>query len=218
MRQRVGPAGGGDESDSEDSCILDLAGGDDGDAGHPGSGDEGAGGDAALHGQPVGAMAQVGALRVRVRFMLGGRPAPGVHPGQGGGHRGRAAVDSPLPRRACEHCHTIPYEKGVCCSYLGVRVQCPKCHSWVWPQEKWACCGDGKRVLGHRYNPPLDEGYKALLKGPHVSYNSRLLNSALALGSQGTLPSREQGGLGMYEQGLAFLHLMGQGIPCAAQG
>ena len=25
--------------------------------------------------------------------MLGGRPAPGVHPGQGGGHRGRAAVD-----------------------------------------------------------------------------------------------------------------------------
>jgi hypothetical protein len=71
------------------------------------------------------------------------------------------------------------------------------------------CCGDGKRVLGHRYNPPLDEGYKALLKEPHVSYNSRLLNSALALGSQGTLPSREQGGLGMY-QGLAFLHLMGK--------
>ena len=152
----------------------------------------------------------MGALRVRVRIMLGGRPAPGVHPGQGGGHCGRAAVDSPPPRRACEHCHTIPYEKGVCCSYLGVRVQCPKCHSWVWPQEKWACCGDGKRVLGHRYNPPLDEGYKALLKGPHVSYNSRLLNSALALGSQGTLPSREQGGLGMYEQGLAFLHLMGK--------
>ena len=151
----------------------------------------------------------MGALRVRVRIMLGGRPAPGVHPGQGGGHCGRAAVDSPPPRRACEHCHTIPYEKGVCCSYLGVRVQCPKCHSWVWPQEKWACCGDGKRVLGHRYNPPLDEGYKALLKGPHVSYNSRLLNSALALGSQGTLPSREQGGLGMY-QGLAFLHLMGK--------
>ena len=95
VRQRVGPAGRGDESDSEDSLILDLAGGDDGDAGHPGSGDEGAGGDAALHGQPVGAMAQVGALRVRVRIMLGGRAAPGVHPGQGGGHCGRAAVDSP---------------------------------------------------------------------------------------------------------------------------
>jgi len=66
----------------------------------------------------------------------------------------------------------LPSEKGVCCSYLGVRVQCPKCHSWVWPQEKWVCCGDGKRVLGHRYKPPLDEGYKALLKGPHVSYKS----------------------------------------------
>ena len=38
---------------------------------------------------------------------------------------------------------------------------------------------------------------------------SATLNSALALGSQGTLPSREQGGLGMY-QGLAFLHLMGK--------
>ena len=65
-----------------------------------------------------------------------------------------------------EQCHTIPYEKGVCCSYLGVRVQCTKCHSWVWPQEKWACCGDGKRVLMSRYNPSLDKGYKALLKGP----------------------------------------------------
>ena len=42
------------------------------------------------------------------------------------------------------------------------------------------------------------------------SYNSRLLNSALALGSQGTFPSREQGGLGMYKQGLPFLHLMGK--------
>ena len=165
-----------------------------------------AGGGAALPGQPVGAMAKLGARTVRIRIMLGGRPAPDV----GGGHRGRAAEDPLPPRRACEHCHAIPYEKGVCCSNLGVRVQCAKCYSWVWPQEKWACCGDGKRVLENRYNPPLDEGYKALLKWPHVSYNSRLLNSALALGSQGTFPSREQGGLGMYKQGLPFLHLMGK--------
>ena len=214
--QRAGAAGGGDESDSEDSRILDPAGGD---AGHPGSGGESAGGGAHLFGQPAGAIAQLGAHRVRVKLMLGGRLAPGVHPGQGagqgggdggdragggaarqggggdgdragggaalpgqpvgamaqlgersvririmlggrpalgvgGGQRGRAAVDPLPPRRACEHCHTIPYEKGVCCSYLGVRMHCLKCHSWVWPQEKWACCGDGKRVLESRYNPP----------------------------------------------------------------
>ena len=71
-------------------------------------------------------------------------------------------------------------------------------------------------MLESRYTPPLDEGYKALLKWPHVSYNSRLLNSTLALGFQGTFPSREQGGLGMYEQGLAFLHFMGKHTLCFA--
>jgi hypothetical protein len=80
----------------------------------------------------------------------------------------------------------------------------------VWPKEKDACCGGGRRVLEECYNPPLRAEYKALLQSPHVSYNSRILNSALALGSQGTFPSREHGGLGMYEEGLAFLHLMGK--------
>ena len=65
-------------------------------------------------------------------------------------------------------------------------------------------------MLGESFNPPLRPQYKALLQSPHVSYNSRILNSALALGSQGTFPSREHGGLGMYEEGLAFLHLMGK--------
>ena len=88
LGQRAGPADGGDESDSEDSRILDPAGGD---AGHPGSGDEGAEDDGALLGQPVGAIAQLGAHMVRVRLMLGGRPAPGVHRGQGGGDCGDRA-------------------------------------------------------------------------------------------------------------------------------
>jgi hypothetical protein len=52
--------------------------------------------------------------------------------------------------------------------------------------------------------------YRALLQSPHVSFNSRILKSAMALGSQGTFPSREHGGLGMYDEGLAFLHLMGK--------
>ncbi len=93
---------------------------------------------------------------------------------------------------------------------MGVRTECPKCRAKVWSKEKDACCGGGRRVLEECYNPPLRAEYKALLQGPHVSYNSRILNSALALGSQGTFPSREHGGLGMYEEGLAFLHLMGK--------
>jgi hypothetical protein len=80
----------------------------------------------------------------------------------------------------------------------------------VWRKEKDACCGSGKRVLGECFNPPMRPEYKILLQSPHVSFNSRILNSALALGSQGTFPSREHGGLGMYDEGLAFLHLMGK--------
>ena len=68
----------------------------------------------------------------------------------------------------------------------------------------------GKKCWGRISTPPLRPQYKALLQSPHVSYNSRILNSALAYGSQGTFPSREHGGLGMYDQGLAFLHLMGK--------
>ena len=54
--------------------------------------------------------------------------------------------------------------------------------------------------------PPLRPEYRVLLQSPHVSFNSHILNSTLALGSQGTFPSREHGGLGMYEEG----HLMGK--------
>ena len=93
---------------------------------------------------------------------------------------------------------------------MGVRTQCPKCLAMVWPKEKDACCGGGRRVLDERYNPPLRPEYRALLQSPHVSFNSRILNSTLALGSQGTFPSREHGGLGMFDEGLAFLHLMGK--------
>ena len=143
-----------------------------------------------------------GYRRVRVRLFLAA------------GLLGQAALGDPAPPRApppaCEHCHTIPYQKGVCCSNVGVRTECPKCHAMVWPREKDACCGGGRRVLDEGYNPPLRPEYKVLLQSPHVSFNSRILNSALALGSQGTFPSREHGGLGMYDEGLAFLHLMGK--------
>ena len=67
-----------------------------------------------------------------------------------------------------------------------------------------------EKSAGGEFQPPLRPQYRALLQSPHVSYNSRILKSALAYGSQGTISSREHGGLGMYDQGLAFLHLMGK--------
>ena len=51
-QQRAVVPGGGDESNSEDSRILEPAGDGGSDAGHPGSDDEMAGGVAAILGQP----------------------------------------------------------------------------------------------------------------------------------------------------------------------
>ena len=38
------------------------------------------------------------------------------------------------------------------------------------------------------------------MQQPHFSHDSRLINAALALGSQCTAPSRAMGGLGFHEQ------------------
>ena len=84
-----------------------------------------AGGVPAVLEQPGGLLARLPGYRVvRVRLLLGGLPlAPGL--------LGHAAEGDPAPPRApppaCEHCHTIPYQKGVCCSNVGVRTECPKC-------------------------------------------------------------------------------------------
>ena len=67
QHQRVVPAGGGDESDPEDGRILDPAGDGGSEADHPGSGDEMAGGVAAILGQPGGLLAQLPGYRVRVK-------------------------------------------------------------------------------------------------------------------------------------------------------
>ena len=211
QQQRAEVAGGGDESDSGDSRIMDPAGDGGGDGGsdaeQPASDDEMVGDVPAILEQPGGLLAQLPGYRVRVRLHLGGLPLAA-------GLLGQAAVGDPAPPPppppACEHCHTIPYQKGVCCSNVGVRTECPKCRAKVWPKVKDACCGGVRRVLEECYNPPLRAEYKALLQSPHVSFNFRVLNSALVLGSQGTFPSREHGGLGMYDEGLAFLHLMGK--------
>ena len=220
---RAAPQGGGDMSDSEDSRILEPVEGDsDGDL-EPGAGqdydaqlpddvDLGAvGGDApdgqpdeAQDDQPVGAalpplLATLGGRTIRVRLLLDGAPVlapPGLVP---------LRVNP-----ACPHCHTIPMVSGRCCSNVGERKPCPKCQSLLWPGEKGKCCRDGKEVLGPDLNPPIDAPYLALLKELHFSHNSRLINSQLAMGSQGTFPSRDVGGLGFHDQPAAFLHLFGK--------
>jgi hypothetical protein len=80
----------------------------------------------------------------------------------------------------------------------------------MWPSEGAACCAGGKHVLGPAFNPPIDADYLRILQQPHFSHDSRLINAALALGSQCTAPSRAMGGLGFHEQHYAHLSLLGK--------
>ena len=48
------------------------------------------------------------------------------------------------------------------------------------------CCKSGAHILSPQYNPPLDAEY-LVLRDPHFSHDSRLLNATLARGTQGSL-------------------------------
>ncbi len=85
---------------------------------------------------------------------------------------------------------------------LRARAQCKRCSAHVWPEEGTICCKGGKAFLGPEYNPPIDEDYLELLNLPHFSHDSRLLNAALAMGTQGVYPSRAMGGLGLHVGGI----------------
>jgi len=93
--------------------------------------------------------------------------------------------------------------------YCGVRAPCQHCGAMMWPKEGAACCKDGKQALDEVYNPPLDPAYLRILQQPSFSHDSRLINAALAMGSQCTSPSRAQGGVGFHEQHYAHLSLLG---------
>ena len=92
---------------------------------------------------------------------------------------------------------------------LAARVPCRHCGTLMWPSEGAACCAGGKHILGPAFNPPIDDEYLSMMRQPHFSHDSRLINSALALGSQCTAPSRAMGGLGFHEQHYAHLSLLG---------
>lgn len=84
------------------------------------------------------------------------------------------------------------------------------CGAMVWPAEDKLCCSGGTHILGPVFNPPIDDVYLEFLKLPHVSADSRLLNGALAMGTQGVYPSRAMGGLGFHEQRYGHVSLMGK--------
>ena len=92
---------------------------------------------------------------------------------------------------------------------LAARAPCGHCGALMWPSEGAACCAGGKHVLGPDFNPPIDADYLRIMQQPHFSHDSRLINAALALGSQCTAPSRAMGGLGFHEQHYAHLSLLG---------
>ena len=67
---------------------------------------------AARRGVPL--FARMEGVNVRVKLALEGHDLPHVP----------ALVPAQHPLIACERCLTIPYVKGVCCSYLGERIKC----------------------------------------------------------------------------------------------
>ena len=81
------------------------------------------------------------------------------------------------------------------------------CGALVWAEEGSVCCSAGKHILGPDYNPPIDDGYWEILKLEHISKDSRHLNAALAMGTQGVFPPKAMGGLAWHEQGNKWAHL-----------
>jgi hypothetical protein len=84
------------------------------------------------------------------------------------------------------------------------------CGAMLYPEEKTVCCSGGKYILGPLFNPDIDAAYLAFLQQPHVSSDSRLLNSALAMGTQGVFPTKAMGGAGFVSHHYGHVFLMGK--------
>ena len=80
----------------------------------------------------------------------------------------------------------------------------------LYPEEGTVCCSKGTHILGPAFNPPIDPEYMDFLMQPHVSQDSRLLNSALAMGSQGVFPNKAMGGVGFVQHSYGHVFLMGK--------
>ena len=110
-----------------------------------------------------------------------------------------------------------PTELHVLCGPIvdGVRTgapsPCPRgCGAIVWLEEAGACCKGGKNILGEAFNPPIDAEYLALLQMRYMSEDSRHLNAMLSMATQGTSPSRKDGGIGLMQHNYGHCCLLGK--------
>jgi hypothetical protein len=121
---------------------------------------------------------------------------PDQHGAAGGGGmpdlppRGRRVPGVRRIKPPCTDLHVLSPQRK--CSY--------GCGALVWAEEGSVCCSAGKHILGPEYNPPFDDGYWEILKLEHISKDSRHLNAALAMGTQGVFPPKAMGGLAWHEQ------------------
>jgi hypothetical protein len=84
------------------------------------------------------------------------------------------------------------------------------CGAMVFPDEGSVCCSSGKHILGPNFNPPIDQAYRTILQMEHMAADSRFLNDAVAMGSQGVFPTKALGGLGFVHNHYGFVFLMGR--------
>ena len=84
------------------------------------------------------------------------------------------------------------------------------CGAMVFPEEGGICCASGSHILGPDFNPPIDARYLNLLQQPFMGSDSRVLNSALAMGTQQVFPSKSLGGVGFVHHSFGHVHLMGR--------
>ena len=70
------------------------------------------------------------------------------------------------------------------------------------PGRRWV--GRGTLARRPEFNPPIDDAFLEFLTLPHISHDSRLPNSALAMGSQGVFPARARAGFVHHDSGTIF--------------
>ena len=131
-----------------------------------------------------------------------------LDPGGADGRIAPPAVRRDVVRPTDLHVLGGPVVDGV---RTGAPSPCPRsCGAIVWLEEGGACCKGGKNILGEAFNPPIDAEYLALLQMPYMSEDSRHLNAMLAMATQGTSPSRKDGGIGLMQQNYGHCCLLGK--------
>jgi hypothetical protein len=149
------------------------------------------------------------ARAVRTRGASGGsdsEAASSESEGAEGPHASDEDIAQPLRVRRKRKTF-VPFSRHT----LEPMVQCTfGCGAMVFPEEGSVCCSAGKHILGPEYNPPIAKDYLSFLQLDHIASDSRFLNDAVAMGSQGVFPTKALGGLGLVHNHYGHLFLMGK--------